>query len=210
VIDLDERLARAFLGTGVKYEVLNMPDDSSRNWWAKPQRPQDIDTYVIHHSAGAAHGSPQQIYNQHYKQWGGVGYHFMVHCYTSNLGVVRKVYRTRDPLTWGAHVAGKNDHKLGVCWLGSYHIDSPDNQALRAGREIFTNVRKVFNSWCGRENNFVGHKDLAPTACPGGEWVKPFLQAINTQSQDCEAAREEGYNQAILDVQRVLDELELV
>ncbi len=113
------------------------------------------DYIIIHHRAGD--GDAQSLHNIHLGNgWAGIGYHF----YVRKDGTI---YRGRPIDAVGAHCTGKNCVSVGVCFEGSYHIETkmPKRQK-ESGRELISYLKRVFK--CAE---IKCHSDFTSTECPG-------------------------------------------
>ena len=114
---------------------------------------------VVHHSASSRDTTTvEQIDRVHRARgWQGCGYHFVI----TGEGVI---HATRPVSMIGAHVKGHNANTIGVCVTG-------DN--TRPGqRWSQAQVRSLLHCIDMLQEVYpyllvVGHKDLAPTLCPG-------------------------------------------
>lgn len=154
--------------------------DRPRSWWFREQSKEEITQCVLHHTATEPTVDPMVIYTDHLQRFGGIGYHFLIYCTRVERGVKREVYRVRSPLTWGAHVKGKNDGRLGIAWVGDYRFLG-DSGLLVAFEEVFTVLVRGIKEWVGHDISVTAHRLLLPgyTECPGGEWVETLVERVN-------------------------------
>ena len=187
--------ALANLNPPVGYEDLSWryPD---RPWasWFKPQVKETIIHYVLHHTATSPLIPTDAIYQAHLKRFGGMGYHFVIYCTMRDESLWRKVRRVRSPLTWGAHVKGLNDGKLGIAWVGDYR-SLREARLLMAFEMVFGTLIAVLDEWLGHEPEVTAHRLLLPgyTECPGGSWVEPLVERMNKQGEKMHETPEEAY-----------------
>jgi|FLOH01.1.fsa_nt_gi hypothetical protein len=67
-------------------------------------------------------------------QWGDIGYHYLI-------DPEGRIYEGRR-LAWrGAHVAGLNDHKIGVCLLGNFDLTTPTTASLATLERLLDDLR---------------------------------------------------------------------
>lgn len=101
------------------------------------------------------------------------GYHFIL-----RLNGVREVGR---PLTMrGAHVGGQNKGKIGICVVGGLKRGHGVNKGFdtRTPEQIAELIKLIDELLIKYPNaEVVGHKDLAPTLCPGYD-VKTWWQGV--------------------------------
>ncbi len=99
--------------------------------------------------------------------WGDIGYHYLV-------DPAGRVWEGR-PLTWqGAHVKNQNEGNLGVCVMGNYENQQPNEAQLRAVERF---VAEMMTRHSVRVGNVYTHREMAATACPGRN-LQPRLVAM--------------------------------
>lgn len=130
-----------------------------------------VDTVVFHHSDGATAWTHEDAlvrvdvirnWHKNNNHWPDIGYHFVI---ASHGGVYQTNLLTK--LTY--HVAGKNDHTIGVVFLGDYEYSQPSPAALTAAAELVVYLRRM----CGVDLAVVGHAELNPAStefCPSRYW----------------------------------------
>jgi LysM repeat protein len=134
-----------------------------------------IDTIVLHYSATYADQNltVKDIDKMHRARgWLGVGYHYVIR----RDGVVEQ---GRPENVVGAHVGGQNTGKLGICCIGGLDRATGPNKGVdnRTPAQIESQIRLIkslLKKYPGAR--VVGHRDLAPTQCPGFDvrswWAK--------------------------------------
>jgi N-acetylmuramoyl-L-alanine amidase len=79
----------------------------------------------------------------------------------------------------GAHVIGQNAGKLGICWAGGLERASGaqvgvNNMTRAQEQSLIRLIRELLERY--PQAKVVGHRDLAPTLCPGFDvipwWAK--------------------------------------
>jgi hypothetical protein len=153
--------------------------------------------FVVHHSATAVADDPAEtiraIYRFHVQQngWNDIAYNFLVdpqgrvyegrYSRAYGPGEVPTGESTDGRGVVGAHTLDHNTGSCGVCILGNYVDEEPSEAAMRSlvhvlawkaarhgvdplGADPFTNFAGATTSFA----NVVGHRELVPTACPGG------------------------------------------
>ncbi|KAJ8280751.1 hypothetical protein GJAV_G00058570 [Gymnothorax javanicus] len=87
-----------------------------------------------------------------------IGYNFLI-------GGDGTIYEGRGWGIVGAHAKGNNHDSLGIAFMGNFNDETPSMAALYSTRQLL---------WCGVSLGFLhptftilGHRDLAPTECPG-------------------------------------------
>jgi hypothetical protein len=158
---------------------------------------------VVHHSATAVDDDPaatvRAIYRFHVEQngWNDIAYNFLI-------DPMGRVYEGRWARTYapgevptgedlagrgvvGAHTLDHNTGSCGVCILGNYVDVPPPDAAVRSlvqllawvaarhdidplGRDPYT----AFDGTVSVFANITGHRELVPTACPGGAFFAGF------------------------------------
>lgn len=103
-----------------------------------------------------------------------VGYHYVI----KRNGVIQK---GREDHVVGAHVAGHNSGSIGICCIGGLERATGPNVGVdnRTTAQIESTIRLV-NSLMNTYPNakVVGHRDLAPTQCPGFD-VIPWWKEVS-------------------------------
>lgn len=122
---------------------------------------RDLTHIVIHHSASARNTTTVALIDQWHRARGfdGVGYHFVI---TSD----GKTHAGRHIDRPGAHVAGHNADTIGICVVGDNtkpgeRWNPAQVTALLRTIDMLRAIHPVLK--------VVGHRDLAPTECPGLE-----------------------------------------
>lgn len=105
------------------------------------------------------------------RNFGDIGYHYLI-------DPAGRVWAGRD-LSWqGAHVANQNPGNLGICVMGNYQIQQP-NQAQLEAVERF--VASQMGKYRIRISDVKTHQERAPTECPGRS-LQPRLTSMRTSS----------------------------
>lgn len=120
---------------------------------------------VLHYSAGLEGPvSPKNIAEYHVrpvaqggKGWPGIGYHFVI-----DEGIV---YHVGSVDTQRAHVLGRNDEGLGVCFAGTYDTTLPSARNVEAVKLLIEGLDDFYK----HKKRLEGHNQQLPghTACPG-------------------------------------------
>lgn len=105
--------------------------------------------------------------------WRGIGYHWFIR----RDGTVEQ---GRPESQVGAHVGGQNSGKIGICCAGGLEretgpdvgVDNRTRAQIAAQIEL---IRDILKRHPGAE--VVGHRDLAPTQCPGFD-VRPWWAKV--------------------------------
>jgi N-acetyl-anhydromuramyl-L-alanine amidase AmpD len=128
----------------------------------------DIDTLIIHHTAGSPTGSTYAIASFHVdgRGWPGIGYHFLI-------GADGTIEQTNHLETVSYHASYTNDTSVGISLKGSFvgNLQPPDAQ--------IDAVAWLVNKLKGELNieRVIGHKETDwaqqpgnGTQCPGDTW----------------------------------------
>jgi len=130
---------------------------------------------VVHYSATFADQNltVKDIDKMHRDRgWKMVGYHWVIR----RDGVVEQ---GRPESMVGAHVGGQNTGKIGICCIGGLdRATGPnkgvDNRTPEQIESLIKLIRECLKRYPGAK--VVGHRDLAPTQCPGFDvqawWAK--------------------------------------
>lgn len=120
---------------------------------------------VLHYSAGLEGPvSPWNIADYHVKPvaqggkgWPGIGYHFVI-----DEGIV---YYVGSVDTQRAHVLGRNDEGLGVCFAGTYDTTLPSARNVEAAKLLIEGLDDFYQ----HKKKIEGHNQQLPghTDCPG-------------------------------------------
>jgi hypothetical protein len=107
--------------------------------------------------------------NKRSPRWGDVGYHYLI-------DPEGRIYEGRR-LAWrGAHVAGLNDHKIGVSLMGNFEVSTPTTASLKSLERLLDDLRSRNHI----PRSGVSHHTAVATAyteCPGRNligWVQAY------------------------------------
>lgn len=134
-----------------------------------PARPDDaIRSLVIHHTAGPARQTAEQIARYHVegRGWAGIGYHFLAR----RSGVVEYV---GDVTTSRANVEGRNPEVVGIACVGDFEASLGEG-GVTTTPFLLGRLVRLCAALClmwGRWLKVAGHSELGPTACPGQRLV---------------------------------------
>lgn len=127
--------------------------------WRQPLQPirRKITKIVLHHPAHMSWGAEEiHDYHKNKRGWSGAGYNYFV----TKDGQVQELRGNHV----GAHVKGFNDVSLGVCFQGNFDFEEMDITQILAGAWL---IYKLIQDNGLSLTDVIGHKDLAPTNCPG-------------------------------------------
>jgi N-acetyl-anhydromuramyl-L-alanine amidase AmpD len=119
---------------------------------------------AIHHSAGPASVTPQQVAAYHVsKDWPGIGYHF----YVEPDGTI---YQTNRLETVAYNVYNNNHYLIGICTAGTFNDVTPTPLQIERLAALVAWLRQKLNIPI---NNVCGHREFPDNAteCPGNEWL---------------------------------------
>ncbi|PHN06163.1 peptidoglycan recognition protein family protein [Flavilitoribacter nigricans] len=127
-----------------------------------------IDTIVVHHTAGPVTQTPADIARYHTGPGNhicaegcpGISYHFLI----DRAGLV---YQVNDLEAVSFHVSGANTRSVGICLIGNYSQIEPTATQLRRLRQTIRLVERK----AGRQLNLTAHRDYKATDCPGDNIV---------------------------------------
>lgn len=108
--------------------------------------------------------------------WKGIGYHYVIR----RDGVVEK---GRPDNMVGAHVAGQNSGKIGICAIGGVdRATGPDKGVDNRTPDQIASQISLIKTLLAKytKAKVVGHRDLAPTQCPGFD-VIPWWESVLEQ-----------------------------
>ncbi len=124
---------------------------------------------VVHHTASPFPDTVEmpvrvrqtQAYHMDSRGYCDMGYHFMV-------GQDGKVYQGRIESFRGAHAAGANEGRMGICLIGNFMTALPPAQQTDAGAKILHATATAYGITLDR-SRVKGHREsgTTATACPG-------------------------------------------
>jgi hypothetical protein len=143
-----------------------------------------INRIIVHHSL-TSDGRVvdfRSILNYHTKVlgWEDIGYHRIV----EKIGDGFFVLCGRDEEKIGAHCKDHNLDSLGICFVGNYDLEEPNEEMLREG------VRRAIIWWMYRYginlNQIYFHRDFCDyKTCPGLKFDKNrFLDLVKEEFQN--------------------------
>lgn len=169
------QVLQAKLGARFKDVRGNMPKGAGSFSYADSRKMGYI---ILHHSTGLAGPvTPDSIAEYHVRPvaqggrgWAGIGYHFVID--------EGNVYYVGDVNTQRAHVLGRNDEALGICWAGTYDASLPSAPNIEAGQLLVQGLDEFY----GHKKTLQGHGQFLPghTSCPGRivELIPRLRQAV--------------------------------
>jgi N-acetylmuramoyl-L-alanine amidase len=99
--------------------------------------------------------------------WADIGYH-------AAIDPQGRVWQGRPWHLQGAHVRDQNQHNLGILVMGNFQRERPTAAAMNALERLLIDVSGTYHV---SARAVFGHRDLAPTACPG-KFLVPRLAMI--------------------------------
>lgn len=137
---------------------------SRAEWGAAPPKsvnrlhPDRVSKLVLHHTTGKYNGPATvraiQRFHQETRNWADIGYNFLI-------GSDGKVYEGRGWDRTGAHARGQNSNSIGIAYIGDGRLSVP-----KVARDAILRLARVTQDQFG-EVEFVGHRDVGSTVCPG-------------------------------------------
>jgi len=125
--------------------------------------PGTIRAAVIHHSAAAGDLPVEALAAYHVQRrcWPGIGYHY----YLTADGTIHRCNRL-EAVSW--HCGSENPRSVGICLAGDFTDPGarPTDSQLASARGLIAALEGALD----RRLEVWGHKELAPTACPGAGW----------------------------------------
>ena len=117
---------------------------------------------VIHHTAGNADGSINDVVRIHYGEhkWSTIGYHY----YISKDG---KVYRLKSDDEVAPHTLGHNDDAVGIVCAGDFNLSVMPKEQYNALVKLTKEMITKYNLSTSRIKR---HCDLNTTECPGSKF----------------------------------------
>jgi len=142
-------------------------------------RMKPINKITIHHdgmtpftntSRSAGAHRVEDIRRAHRGQnWGDVGYHYLI-------DPAGRVWQGR-PIEWqGAHVGGQNNGNIGICVMGNFERQHPNDRQLSTVEDSVAQLMRQFNISLREVRT---HREMAATVCPGRS-LQPRLVAMRS------------------------------
>lgn len=129
--------------------------------------PQSI---ILHCSATEDSETPSweaiRRFHKDIRGWRDIGYHYGLEEYDGELVILRG----RSPFDMGAHcvAAGRNRDSLGVCVVGEYDTEAPDEEKYLATVALLISLCFMFHI---DPDNVYGHREFEMNkTCPGDMW----------------------------------------
>ena len=143
-----------------------------------------IHKIVVHHTAESAQAADRRgkevmrsLYSYHTKTrgWGDIGYNYVI----DHQGNIYEGRAGGDAVV-GAHVYCNNVGTLGIALMGNFQHTSPDAPQVQSLNALVHALGKKYHidpagasTFHGElTSNFLGHRDLGPTSCPGEKLYK--------------------------------------
>ncbi len=101
------------------------------------------------------------------RNFGDIGYHYLI-------DPAGRVWCGRDLYWQGAHVKGQNPGRLGVCLMGNYSVQRPNQAQLEALSRFTTSQMRRYGIPVSQVQT---HMELAQTECPGRN-LQPMLVSM--------------------------------
>ena len=120
---------------------------------------------VIHHSATEAAITFDMIRQNHLERgWDDIGYHYVIDQEGS-------IFTGRAEDVIGAHALGLNKESLGICCIGNFEEETPQDKQLNVLIKI---VQQLAEKYQISREKIIGHRDVTSEArenkrskCPG-------------------------------------------
>lgn len=136
--------------------------------------------FTIHHTVTSNNDSNpkatiRQVQRDHMAReggtWADIGYHYLV----DQQG---RIYAGNPSDRVGAHVAGQNNGKLGISFLGNYNSRQPTEEQLAAAGKLIRYLGKKYNIDVSG-NVISAHRDHGSTECPGSNLYARLDRILN-------------------------------
>lgn len=128
---------------------------------------------IIHHSATKDSGtvSWQAIRRYHINDcaWEDIGYHWGVELVQDQswASPVYEILMGRAPDKNGAHTVGRNHDSIGICVVGDFDNEVPNDQQWNTTLKLVRWLMSIYNI---PKEKVYGHRDWAKKTCPGKNW----------------------------------------
>ncbi len=128
---------------------------------------RQINSIVIHHSGNT--DTVESIRNLHVNtnKWDDIGYHFIIDR-RGELFIGREIDKI------GAHVSGFNEDSIGICLLGNFDKENPNEIQLDMLKWLLNMLTKEYNL---NKENIKFHRDFPDVtkSCPGNNIKKELI-----------------------------------
>ncbi len=147
-------------------EKLFKPEEAARYVLGYQRVPRRIDEVVLHHTwspaaqdyRGLATVQAVRRYHMEVRGWSDNGYHWMV-------APNGDVWRCRPMSSAGAHVAGRNQHTVGVAAIANFDVDYPGRWG--GWDELILLLAALLRRFSLAPANIRFHREFADKTCPG-------------------------------------------
>jgi hypothetical protein len=138
--------------------------DANLQFRSEFDKRKKTDLIVLHHAAVST-CTIHDVHRWHLNNgWLGCGYHYFV-------AKTGEIHRGRPEDAVGAHVTGVNTRSVGICAEGDFMTERMQDEQKLA---IIHLVKWIVHRYPGA--SIKGHRDLAPTQCPGKNY--PFDEIV--------------------------------
>lgn len=136
--------------------------------WEVPEERARAWRYIVIHHSGTEVGSAAAFdrYHREVLGWKGLAYHFVIgNGRGTPDGFVEVSKRWKEQNT-GAHAGLReyNQRGIGICLVGNFEEHPPTRAQMASLKRLLGWLRARFGI---RPENFLRHKDIVPTICPG-------------------------------------------
>lgn len=160
----------------------------------QPTKRTKTNLIVVHHAA-ATSCTVEDIHRWHLKRgWIGIGYNYFI----PKLG--EAVYIGRPDSASGAHTINYNSVSIGICLEGDFTKETISVNQKQKLADLIDYLRKKYPTI----TNVGGHRDYAPTACPGNF----SLENLPAPSSE-ENSKEESVELLVSQAQELLDRIQV-
>lgn len=131
---------------------------------------------ILHHSltkdGKTVSWSAIRRYHVHKKGWAAIGYHFGVEL----VGESYEILMGRMMNRVGAHCLNANGESIGICLVGNFDIEEPEQSQLIVAGNLVKCLLDVFNL---DKSAVKGDRDFHPTkTCPGKLFPMEFFVGL--------------------------------
>ncbi|MCB0156445.1 MAG: N-acetylmuramoyl-L-alanine amidase [Anaerolineae bacterium] len=148
---------------GINFIVDELPRHLTKKYGQRAVT--EVDTIVVHHSAGSLDVVAIANYHVSSNDWPGIGYHFCIH-------PDGRIDQTQRLTTRSYHAGGHNDHTVGICLLGNFMKEPPTGEALEA---LDLLLDYLMEGELVNADTISPHRALVQTACPGDTWEQWWI-----------------------------------
>lgn len=156
-----------------------------------------IQYLILHHSASLKDKTTAEHVNEWHRKrnWGtwrkpvkaqksSLGFYSQYGYIIERNGAVVQC-RKDDEISWHSGDWDMNTKSIGICLLGNFDKEKPDNEQIFALRDLLKGLAGKYNI---PKENILGHNEVKTTRCPGKEikiaYIRTLIKAKEFPNKD--------------------------